>query len=34
MLDMDDDSVGGGFGSEGFILYKPDVNDPSLANAS
>ena len=35
MLDFEDDSVGGGFGiTPTTALYRADVNDPQLANAS
>ena len=35
MLDYDDDSVGGGFAiTPTTALYRGDLNDPQLANAS
>ena len=35
MLDFEDDSVGGGFGNTPTnALYRGDLNDPQLANAS
>ena len=35
MLDFEDDSVNGGFGqTPGSALYRGDINDPQLANAS
>ena len=35
MLDFEDDSVGGGFAiTPRTALYRAEVNDPQLANAS
>ena len=35
MLDFEDDSVGGGFNmTPNTVLYRSDLNDPQLANAS
>lgn len=35
MLDFEDDSVNGGFGlTPAAALYRGDINDPQLANAS
>jgi hypothetical protein len=31
-VDIDEDAGGGGFGSSN-VLYKADVNDPSLSNS-